>query len=83
MALLPVGAYEPRWFMAAHHMNPDDAVAAHLDLGAKQSLGIHWGTFQLTDEGMNDPVLDLGVALKKYAVLPEAFQTLENGGVLK
>lgn len=83
LALLPIGAYEPRWFMSAHHMNPEDAVAAHLDLGAKQSLGIHWGTFQLTDEGINAPVLDLAVALKKYDVPPEAFQALENGGVLK
>ncbi len=83
VALLPVGAYEPRWFMAAHHMNPDDAAAAHLDLGAKQSLGIHWGTFQLTDEGMNRPVEDLSLALRKYNIAPENFQTVENGGVLK
>lgn len=83
VALLPIGAYEPRWFMAAHHMNPDDAVSAHVILGAKQSLGIHWGTFQLTDEGLQRPVLDLGVAMKRHGVLPEAFQALENGGVLK
>ncbi len=83
VALLPVGAYEPRWFMAAHHMNPDDAAAAHLVLGAKQSLGIHWGTFQLTDEGMNTPVRDLSLALRKYNIAPEDFQTVENGGVLK
>jgi L-ascorbate metabolism protein UlaG (beta-lactamase superfamily) len=83
VALLPVGAYEPRWFMAAHHMNPDDAAAAHLDLGAKQSMGIHWGTFQLTDEGMNRPVEDLSLALRKYNIAPEDFQTVENGGVLK
>ena len=48
LALLPIGAYEPRWFMQAVHMNPAEAVQAHLDLEAAESIGMHFGTFQLT-----------------------------------
>lgn len=62
VALLPIGAYEPRWLMAPQHMNPTDAVAAHRDLGAERSIGIHFGTFKLTDEGRLDPVAALAAA---------------------
>lgn len=64
LSLLPIGAYEPRWFMAAQHMNPEEAVQAHLILGSKQSLAIHHGTVQLTDEEVNAPVLALAEAMK-------------------
>ncbi len=56
LALLPIGAYEPRWFMQDIHMNPAEAVRAHLDLGARQSVAMHFGTFQLTPEGIDEPV---------------------------
>ena len=56
LALLPIGAYEPRWFMQAVHMNPAEAVQAHLDLGAPESIGMHFGTFQLTTEGIDEPL---------------------------
>lgn len=55
LALLPIGAYEPRWFMSSVHMAPEDAVRAHHILGAETSIAIHHGTFQLTDEGLDAP----------------------------
>src|SRR5207344_3150107 len=54
LALLPIGAYEPRWFMRAVHMNPAEAVQAHLDLAADESIAMHFGTFQLTTEGIDE-----------------------------
>ena len=54
-AMLPIGAYDPRWFMRAQHMNPEDAVQAFVDLGAKRFFAMHWGTFKLTDEPIGEP----------------------------
>src|SRR5215471_7432823 len=56
LALLPIGAYEPRWFMQVVHMNPSEAVRAHLDLEAAETIGMHFGTFQLTTEGIDEPL---------------------------
>ncbi|HKB57215.1 MAG TPA: MBL fold metallo-hydrolase [Lacunisphaera sp.] len=79
LALLPIGAYEPRWFMIAVHMNPDEAVRAHLALGARQSLGMHFGTFQLTDEAIDAPLQALAVARTAQGVEPGAFATMNFG----
>jgi L-ascorbate metabolism protein UlaG (beta-lactamase superfamily) len=79
VALLPIGAYEPRWFMRDQHMNPEDAVRAHLDLDPKVSVGTHFGCFQLTDEGIDDPPLELAAARERHGVSPAAFQILETG----
>ena len=79
LALLPIGAYEPRWFMAAVHMNPDEAVRAHLAAGARQSLALHHGTFRLTDEGIDAPVQDLAGARKAHAVADPIFRALLVG----
>jgi len=79
VALLPIGAYEPRWFMQPMHMNPDEAVRAHLDTGARMSVGMHFGTFQLTDEGIDEPLRALERARVAHDVAPEAFRTLEFG----
>ena len=73
MALLPIGAYEPRWFMETQHMDPADAVEAHVVLGAKQSLAMHWGTFQLTDEAIEAPLRGLDLAKAAAGLRPEAF----------
>ncbi|HJU84257.1 MAG TPA: MBL fold metallo-hydrolase [Holophagaceae bacterium] len=82
LALLPIGAYAPRWFMSAVHMDPSEAVRAHLDLGAARSVGIHWGTWQLTDEGLEEPLRELEAARTASGLPPEAFQVLEHGGSL-
>lgn len=79
LALLPIGAYEPRWFMGPVHMNPDDAVRAHRDLEAAQSLAIHFNTFQLTDEAIEQPVHDLRAALAAQGVPAMAFHVLIEG----
>jgi L-ascorbate metabolism protein UlaG (beta-lactamase superfamily) len=79
IALLPIGAYEPRWFMAPQHMNPDDAVRAHMALAAQVSVGTHLGCFQLTDEGIDEPVRELAVARARHGLAPAAFQILETG----
>jgi N-acyl-phosphatidylethanolamine-hydrolysing phospholipase D len=55
LAILPIGAYRPEWFMLSMHLNPEQAVQAHLDLGARRSLGVHWGTFILSDESPDEP----------------------------
>ena len=79
LALLPIGAYEPYWFMGPVHMNPDDAVRAHCDLDAEVSMSIHFNTFQLTDEPIDRPVLDLVEALNRRQVDPLRFIVLKEG----
>ena len=79
LALLPIGAYEPRWFMADIHTNPAEAVQAHLDLSSRQSIGMHFGTFQLTWEGIDEPVEELGRALGDAGVDADEFWVLAPG----
>jgi L-ascorbate metabolism protein UlaG (beta-lactamase superfamily) len=79
LALLPIGAYEPRWFMHVVHMNPSEAVQAHLDLGAPETIGMHFGTFQLTTEGIDEPVQALRAALRTDGASPDRFRVLEFG----
>ena len=73
LALLPIGAYEPRWFMRAQHMNPEDAVQAHRTLASHRSVAMHFGTFQLTDESIDQPVIDLAAALNSRRIDPAEF----------
>jgi len=79
LALLPIGAYEPRWFMTPVHMNPDEAVRAHLAVGAGLSLASHHGTFRLTDEGIDAPVRDLAAAREKHGLSATAFTAPDFG----
>jgi L-ascorbate metabolism protein UlaG (beta-lactamase superfamily) len=83
LALIPIGAYEPRWFMQSVHMNPAEAVTAHLDTGARASVGMHYGTFQLTTEGIDEPLRALDEARDAQGVAREEFRTLDFGGSLR
>lgn len=67
-ALLPIGAYLPRWLTEYQHMDPGQAVQAHRDLSARRSVGIHWGTFELADEGQCQPRQDLAASLEAAGV---------------
>ena len=80
LALLPIGAYEPRWFMQPVHVNPEEAVRMHRDVGARLSIGMHFGTFRLTDEGIDDPLRAIcRLRAAQLDVPPERFRTLDFG----
>jgi N-acyl-phosphatidylethanolamine-hydrolysing phospholipase D len=79
IALLPIGAYEPRWFMAPQHVNVEEALNIHVDLGAKRSLGVHWGTFELTDESLDEPPRQLRAQRAARGLDEAAFFTLPIG----
>jgi len=79
LALLPIGAYEPRWFMQPVHMNPAEAVQAHLDLEASESVGMHFGTFQMTTEGIDEPLCALENACRTKNIAQPRFRTLRFG----
>lgn len=72
-ALLPIGAYEPRWFIGPVHLSPGEAVRVHQQLDVQQSLAIHYGTFQLSDEGFYDPIIQLRQALREAGLARDAF----------
>ncbi len=79
LAMIPIGAYEPRWLMQPMHMNPAEAVQVHLDVGSQLSVACHWGTFRLTDEPLNAPPEMLGRELLAQNVAPESFLVLRPG----
>jgi L-ascorbate metabolism protein UlaG (beta-lactamase superfamily) len=79
IALLGIGAYEPRWFMRPMHMNPAESVKAHDDLESKQSIGMHFGTFRMSAEAFDQPREDLKMALLKAGISQGKFVTLHEG----
>ncbi len=79
LALIAVGAYEPRWFMKGQHINPAEAVTIHTEISARKSIGIHWGTFSLTDEPLDQAISDLAQALTEQGVPKERFLMLRPG----
>ncbi|TNF35310.1 MAG: MBL fold metallo-hydrolase [Gammaproteobacteria bacterium] len=79
LALIPIGAYEPRWFMRPYHVNPEEAVMMHRDLRAQYSVAMHWGTFILTDEPLDEPPRKLAEALQKFNLPPSTFEVYQHG----
>ncbi len=79
LALIPIGAYEPRWFMSQQHVNPMESVRIHQDVGAKRSIGVHWGTFSLTDEPLDQPPRELAIARQALGVKATDFGILAIG----
>lgn len=78
MAAIAIGAYLPRWVMASSHITPDEAIQVMKDVNAKESIGIHWGTFELADESLDQPPKDLKEALKSHHPTPN-FRVLKHG----
>lgn len=79
LALLPIGAYEPRWFMSGSHLAPDDAIQARRDLGEPRCLGMHFDTFQLADEAHGDAERELFAAREAAQVAPAQFHAPTAG----
>jgi N-acyl-phosphatidylethanolamine-hydrolysing phospholipase D len=79
LAMIPIGAYEPRWFMKPQHVNPLDAVEIFKDINAKSAFGIHWNTFVLTAEAVDEPPKALERALQKNGLNAELFQAMDIG----
>jgi N-acyl-phosphatidylethanolamine-hydrolysing phospholipase D len=79
VAMLPIGAYEPRWFMRSQHMDPAEALRAFTDLGARTMVGMHWGTFDLTDEPVDEAPRELGRALGETDIDRERVKVLAVG----
>lgn len=79
VALLPIGAYEPRWFMQPMHTSPEDAVRIHRDLECSLSIAMHWGTFPMTDEPFDEPPRLLAQAMRDAQIRPEHFWVMEHG----
>lgn len=79
ISMLPIGAYKPDWFMSPIHVSPEESVKIHLELGSEASIATHFGTFPLADDGHDDPVADLKLALEKHQLPAEAFLVLKEG----
>jgi len=79
LALIPIGAYQPRWFMQPQHVDPDEAVKIHRDLGARVSAGMHWGTFRLTDEPLDEPPRQLAAARVRAGLEEKDFFAMAIG----
>ena len=83
LAAIPIGAYEPRWFMRVMHVNPEEAVKIHQDIRARRSVAMHWGTFILTDEPLDEPPHRLAAARLAAGIAPEEFFLMKHGETRK
>jgi N-acyl-phosphatidylethanolamine-hydrolysing phospholipase D len=78
-AAIPIGAYAPRWFMRTQHINPEEAVQIMQDIRAKEAMGVHWGTFSLTDEALDEPPKQLADALNAKQIPAAQFRAWAHG----
>jgi N-acyl-phosphatidylethanolamine-hydrolysing phospholipase D len=83
LALIPIGAYEPRWFMSPQHVDPQQAVQIFQDVHAKKAIGIHWGTFELADEPLDEPPKKLAEATREAGLADDAFTVLHHGQMIR
>ncbi|MBU0484654.1 MAG: MBL fold metallo-hydrolase [Proteobacteria bacterium] len=79
LAAIPIGAYSPQWFMGKHHITPEEAMQVHEDIKSRQSIAIHWGTFTLTDERLDEPPKRLSRIREDKNLPPEEFIVLKHG----
>ena len=79
IAMIPIGAYRPRWFMKAMHLDPPEAVRVHLDVRSRLSIGMHWGTFILSDEQPAEPAVYLEKARHEAGLSAEEFPVMKFG----
>ncbi|RMD59675.1 MAG: MBL fold metallo-hydrolase [Nitrospirae bacterium] len=82
LSAIPIGAYEPRWFMRNHHVTPEEALQIHIDVNSKRSIAIHWGTFILTDEPLDEPPKRLIKEMKRRSISEDEFLILKHGETL-
>ena len=82
LALIPIGAYSPAWFMEPMHVNPDQAVQAHLDLAARRTIGMHWGTFIMTYEPTLEPPARFRQAAERQGLSEREIMVMEHGETL-
>lgn len=83
LALIPIGAYDPRWFMHGQHVDPEEAVRIFQDVQAKKAIGIHWGTFELTDEPLDEPPRRLADAVRRAGLPADSFTVLKHGEMIR
>lgn len=79
VSLLPIGAYKPEGFMSPIHTSPEESIKIHLDVMSQTSIGMHFGTFPLADDGYDEPVNDLQLAMPKYNLKSHEFVVLQAG----
>ena len=83
LALIPIGAYAPRWFMGSQHVDPQQAVQIFKDVHATKAIGIHWGTFELADEPLDEPPEKLAEATREAGLPDDAFTVLHHGQMIR
>ena len=81
-AMIPIGGYNPPWFMNYHHVNPSESIQIALDLGVSKSFGMHWGTFRLTDEDILEPAQLIDQELKNLNLADDFFRTVKPGEII-